>query len=134
MAGVDSAGLAEVIHNVLARFDDHDKGRLAGVSIVISSSIKQLTKVLQNVFVTGSPSQFPELLPKLQGAIRPILPPEMRLEIRQAADPSLDAWKGMAAFANQGQLAQVSITRQEYEEWGGERIKRWWGGNWNASS
>jgi hypothetical protein len=31
MAGVDSAGLGEVMQNVLARFSDHEKGRLAGV-------------------------------------------------------------------------------------------------------
>ncbi|KAG8690577.1 Nuclear actin-protein involved in chromatin remodeling [Ceratobasidium sp. 423] len=23
------------------------------------------------------------------------------------------------------------VTKAEYEEWGGERIRRWWGGNWN---
>jgi hypothetical protein len=31
MAGVDSAGLGEVLQNVLARFPDRDKGRLVGV-------------------------------------------------------------------------------------------------------
>jgi actin-related protein 5 len=31
MAGVDSAGLGEVIHNILARFPDSEKGRLAKV-------------------------------------------------------------------------------------------------------
>ena len=31
MAGVDSAGLGEVLQNVLARFPDNDKSRLVGV-------------------------------------------------------------------------------------------------------
>jgi hypothetical protein len=31
MAGVDSAGLGEVLQNVLARFSDGDKGRLVQV-------------------------------------------------------------------------------------------------------
>lgn len=31
MAGVDSAGLGEVLQNVLARFSDSDKGRLVKV-------------------------------------------------------------------------------------------------------
>lgn len=32
MAGVDSAGLGEVLQNVLARFSDREKGRLVKVS------------------------------------------------------------------------------------------------------
>lgn len=66
--------------------------------------------------------------------MRPILPPEMQLEIVRAADPSLDAWRGMADFARSLELAQVSVSKAEYEEWGGEKIKRWWGGNWNSAS
>ena len=57
----------------------------------------------------------------------------MPLKIVCAADPSLDAWKGMADFAKTEEFKHVSVTKAEYEEWGGERIKRWWGGNWNSS-
>ncbi|CAL1697345.1 unnamed protein product [Somion occarium] len=116
MAGVDSAGLGEVIQTVLARFTDTEKGRL-----------------VKNVFVTGGPSQIPNLLPRLNATLRPILPPEMPLDIVRAADPVLDAWRGMADFARTDELKRVGVTKAEYEEWGGERIKRWWGGNWNAS-
>ncbi|KAI1785574.1 actin-like ATPase domain-containing protein [Ganoderma leucocontextum] len=116
MAGVDSAGLGEVLQNVLARFPDQDKGRL-----------------VKNVFLTGTPSQLPGLSDRLRATLRPILPPEMPLEIVRAADPSLDAWKGMADFAKTGAFKKVGVTKAEYDEWGGERIKRWWGGNWNSS-
>ncbi|KAK7688182.1 hypothetical protein QCA50_008552 [Cerrena zonata] len=116
MAGVDSAGLGEVIQTTLARFTDAEKGRL-----------------VKNVFVTGTPSQIPGLVPRLKATLRPILPPEMPLEIVRALDPSLDAWRGMADFAKTEEFKKVSVTKAEYEEWGGERIKRWWGGNWNAS-
>jgi len=116
MAGVDSAGLGEVIQNVLARFSDAEKGRL-----------------VKNVLVTGGPSQIPGLLPRLHATLRPILPPEMPLEIVKAADSSLDAWRGMADFAKTEEFKTVGVSKAEYEEWGGERIKRWWGGNWNAS-
>jgi len=116
MAGVDSAGLGEVLQNVLARFPDNEKGRL-----------------VKNVFITGSPSQLPGLAPRLHASLRPILPPEIPLEIVRAADPSGDAWRGMASFASTTEFQNVGVTRQEYNEWGGERIKKWWGGNWNAS-
>ena len=35
MAGVDSAGLGEVIQNILARFSDTEKGRLVKVSSLL---------------------------------------------------------------------------------------------------
>ncbi|KAI0286426.1 actin-like ATPase domain-containing protein [Russula brevipes] len=116
MAGVDSAGLGEVLHNVLSSFPLNDRGLL-----------------VQNVFLTGTPARMPGLSDRLQATLRPILPPEMPLRIVRAADPSLDAWRGMAAFAQTEEFARVGVTRAEYEEWGGERVRRWWGGNWNAS-
>lgn len=136
MAGVDSAGLGEVIQTVLARFTDTEKGRLVKVcihSLSFSLLIYLLIFKWQNVFVTGGPSQIPNLLPRLNATLRPILPPEMPLDIVRAADPVLDAWRGMADFARTDELKRVGVTKAEYEEWGGERIKRWWGGNWNAS-
>ncbi|KAI0757685.1 actin-like ATPase domain-containing protein [Daedaleopsis nitida] len=116
MAGVDSAGLGEVLQNILARFPDADKARL-----------------VRNVFLTGAPAQIPGLADRVHATLRPILPPETALGIVRAADPVLDAWRGMADFARTDEFARVGVTRAEYDEWGGERIKRWWGGNWNAS-
>lgn len=96
--------------------------------------------LMQNIFLTGSPSLIPGLAPRLYTTLRPLLPPEMKIEIRRAEDPGLDAWRGMARFANalaiqnqtQTGLNSVGMTKVEYEEYGGERIKRWWGGNWNG--
>ena len=89
---------------------------------------------MQNVFLTGTPSELPGLSDRLHATLCPILPPEMMpLEIVRAADPTLDAWKGMADFAKTHEFKTVGVTKAEYEEWGGERIKRWWGGNWNSS-
>ncbi|GJE94232.1 actin-like protein Arp5 [Phanerochaete sordida] len=116
MAGVDSAGVGEVLQNILGRFSDGDKGRL-----------------VNNIFVTGGPSQLAGLIPRLHATLRPLLPPEMPLRIVRAGDPLNDAWRGMADFARTDEFARVSVTKAEYEEWGGERIKRWWGGNWNSS-
>lgn len=76
----------------------------------------------------------PGLRDRVYATLRPILPPEMPIDrLVCAADPLLDAWRGMAAFATTGGVNQVGVTREEYDEWGGERIKRWWGGNWNSS-
>ncbi|KAJ7836347.1 chromatin remodeling complex subunit [Mycena olivaceomarginata] len=114
MAGVDSAGLGEVIQNVLARFSDSEKGRL-----------------VKNVFLAGGPSQLPGLVPRLQATLRPILPPEMAIHIVSAADVDADPWRGMARFAQTDEFESVGVSRAEYEEHGGERVHKWWGGNWN---
>ncbi|KAJ3784869.1 chromatin remodeling complex subunit [Lentinula aff. detonsa] len=116
IAGVDSAGLGEVIQNILSRFNEEEKARL-----------------IKNVFLTGSPSQIPGIAPRLYSTLRPLLPPEMPIKIRQAGDPALDAWKGMARFATMDeQFGKVGMSKAEYEEMGGERLKRWWGSNWNG--
>lgn len=54
-------------------------------------------------------------------------------KVVRAANPTVDAWRGMATFANTDEFKDVVVTREEYDEWGGERIKRWWGGNWNSA-
>ncbi|KAG5636547.1 hypothetical protein H0H81_007677 [Sphagnurus paluster] len=115
MAGVDSAGLGEVIQNILGRFPEQDKSRL-----------------VKNIFLTGSPSQLPGLIPRLNATLRPNLPTEMPIEIVRALDPALDAWTGMAKFASTDEFSRVGVTRQEYEEHGGECVRKWWGGNWNG--
>ncbi|KAJ3562095.1 hypothetical protein NP233_g9789 [Leucocoprinus birnbaumii] len=78
LAGVDSAGLGEVIQNVLARFSEAEKERL-----------------VDNIFLTGGPSQLSGLPVRLHTALRPVLPPEMPVRIRSAEDPTMDAWYGM---------------------------------------
>ncbi|KAJ7223237.1 chromatin remodeling complex subunit [Mycena pura] len=114
MAGVDSAGLGEVVQNVLARFSDAEKERL-----------------VKNVFLAGGPSQLRGLIPRLHATLRPILPPEMTIEIARAADVAVDPWRGMARFAQTEEFEHTGVTRAEYDEYGGERVRRWWGGNWN---
>ncbi|KAJ8482260.1 hypothetical protein ONZ45_g15010 [Pleurotus djamor] len=118
MAGVDSAGLGEVLQNVISTFSETEKAKL-----------------VNNVFFTGSPSCLPGLAPRLQATLRPIMAPEMTINIKRAENGALDAWRGMARFARTDEFknGNFAVTREEYEEWGGERIKRWWGGNWNSS-
>ncbi|EKM83345.1 hypothetical protein AGABI1DRAFT_116869 [Agaricus bisporus var. burnettii JB137-S8] len=112
MAGVDSAGVGEVIQNVLARFNEAEKGRL-----------------VNNIFLTGGPSQLPGLPDRLFSALRPVLPPEMPITLHKAENATMDAWNGMNQLSLSGE--KHGYTRQDYDEHGPERIRRWWGGNWN---
>ncbi|KIY51189.1 chromatin remodeling complex subunit [Fistulina hepatica ATCC 64428] len=115
MAGVDSAGLGEVVQSILARFSEAERGRL-----------------VNNVFLTGAPAQMRGLIPRVHASLRPIMPPGMPINVVMASDPVLDAWKGMAAFSLTDEFKSVGVTRAQYDEFGGERIKKWWAGNWNG--
>lgn len=119
MAGVDTAGLGEVIQNALGRFNPGERRRL-----------------VRNVFLTGGPSQIPGLQETLHATLRPMLDPEMDVGIVRAVDCSSDAWKGMAMYARTEEFRRDGgggVSRAEYEEWGGERVRRWWGGNRNGA-
>ncbi|KAK0495431.1 chromatin remodeling complex subunit [Armillaria luteobubalina] len=116
IAGVDSAGVGEVIQNILSRFSDAEKARL-----------------VKNIYLTGSPSQFSGMIPRLHNTLRPLLPQNMPVNIVRAADPSLDAWKGMSLFSVTSEFEKTCFTKAEYEEYGPEKIRKWWGSNWNNS-
>jgi len=116
MTGVDSAGLGEIVEEILAGFSESEKARIAG-----------------NVFLTGSPSSVPGLAKRLYSTVRPIMAPEIKVNVTVAQNPGLDAWNGMAQFANTKAFDSVCVTYEEYQEWGPERVKRWWGSNWNVA-
>jgi len=39
----------------------------------------------------------------------------------------------MAAFAQTEELKRAGVSKAEYKEWAESALRRWWGGNWNAS-
>ena len=148
MAGVDSAGLVEVIQNLVPSFIGSrsrnspldfpdDRAELIQVRAYFTSFLLAFTQRipiinLQNIFLTGSASQIPGLQARLQATIQSLLPPGSPINVTRAADPTLDAWRGMAAFTRTEEFRNVGVTKAEYEEYGGERVRRWWGGNWNG--
>ena len=117
LAGVvDAAGIGELLGNVLQSFEPSQRARMA-----------------KRVFATGAPALMPGIEEKLRRTIRPLLAPEVELSVFRANDPQLDAWRGMAAFAQTPGFSEACITRADYDEHGGEWIRRWFGGNWYPS-
>ncbi|KAJ3510443.1 hypothetical protein NLJ89_g4666 [Agrocybe chaxingu] len=126
MAGVDSAGLAEVIQNLIPSFIP---SRSNPTSL---DYLADRQAVMQNLFITGAASQIPGMKERLHDTLQMLLPPGSKISVTRAEDPLLDAWKGMAAFSQTEEFGRVGMSKAEYEEFGGERVKRWWGGNWNG--
>ncbi|KAF8605000.1 actin-like protein Arp5p [Ceratobasidium sp. AG-I] len=107
IAGVDAAGLGETMASLLPH-----------------------TRCGQ-IFLTGGPALTKGMRERVELCVRPLLDPDMPVVAVRAKDPELDAWRGMSRFASTEEFKRVMVTKAEYEEWGGERIRRWWGGNWN---
>ncbi|SCV71534.1 BQ2448_3122 [Microbotryum intermedium] len=118
MAGVDQAGLGEILENVLKGYPQDVKDRLTN-----------------NIFVTGGNTLIPQFDTRLRATLRPILSVAAPLNIVRTAPDSLDAWRGMAKWSRgdsggADSYQKARITRAEYQEYGAEWFKGHEWGNW----
>lgn len=108
IAGVDQAGLTEIAADIInQRFTSGD----------------DRTRLLKDVFLTGGNTLFQGFEERFRKELRGVLSVDAALNVRQAADPVLDAWKGAAQWASSGDFGRSSVSRQEYMEKGSEYIK-----------
>ncbi|SRR6266702_1652434 len=141
MAGVDSVGLGEVPQNVLVSFSLADRvasrpgARCALSSLLLSSHDAD--------HAVSSRRTLPHKLIDAETNARPRRPPA-----RDAATnhPAQDAAPHLARggsvnghVARDGsirgqteELKRVGVSKVECRDWGEERVRQWWGGNWNA--
>ena len=86
----------------------------------------------QCIFVTGGGAKIPNLSTRMRNTLTPVLPFRVPLKIVSSidgGDPRLEAWKGMAAWSSTSEAVTARVTRQEYEECGGEWLKEHGWGN-----
>ena len=111
--GIGEAGLAETIDYVLKLFPADDQQRL-----------------VNNIFLTGGSSKLPGLMERLNKELLEMRPFQSTFAVKLAKDPSLDAWNGARKFATTvGNLQNYQITRDDYNEKGGEYIKEYYASN-----
>ena len=108
IAGVDQAGIVEIAEDILMQRLGTHTSRDA---------------MLKDVFVTGGYSLFKGFEQRLTSELRAVLPADVQLGVRSAKDPVLDAWRGAARWAATQESRRVFVTREEYQEKGGEYIK-----------
>lgn len=122
MGGEDQAGIAELCERaLLAKFDASPRQ--------LSSVTSEMSK---NVWITGGNAKLSGLRERIVKEFTGFLPAGTPFSINMSTDPSLDAWKGMAKFAQDEQEFQKGfITKKEYEEYGPEYIKEHKLGNMN---
>ena len=78
---------------------------------------------LQHVFLTGGCASFPQFKTRLEQELVSIRPFQSTFQIYTAQNPVLDSWYGARKFALSPSLSQMCITKQDYEEKGGEYLK-----------
>ncbi|GME72082.1 unnamed protein product [Ambrosiozyma monospora] len=113
IAGVDQAGISELCEDTVLRRLPQESGFSGDDS----------KRILKDIFLTGGQSLFQNFEERLNNEFRSFLPVGTELKIRRAIDPLLDAWKGMAKWANTSDSKGSYITKKEYEEMGPEYIK-----------
>lgn len=106
MIGSLEAGLVEIIDYVLKLF----------------TAEEQLILV-NNVFLTGSCCKFPGLLERLDRELTEIRPFQSTHKVTMAADPTLDAWHGAQRYVREHNLKDISMSREYYQEVGGDYLK-----------
>jgi actin-related protein 5 len=110
MAGVDQAGLIEIIEGiVMGRPDATEQQAL-----------------LKDVFVTGGNTLFKGFEERLRQELRAAVASDLGINIRRAADPVLDSWKGAAGWWSQTASSErdaATVSRDEYLEKGSEYLK-----------
>ncbi|GLH02555.1 Actin-related protein 5 [Gryllus bimaculatus] len=106
MIGSGEAGLAETIEFMLRGFSPEDQAAL-----------------VSNVFLTGGCSTLPGLEARLRRELQEMRPFKTTFEVTLASNPSLNAWHGARTFAASDMLQKYLMSREEYEENGGDYFK-----------
>jgi len=114
MLGIEQAGIAETIDFILNHFTADLQAAL-----------------VQNVFVTGGNTQFPNFQERLERELLAIRPFQSTFKVFTAANPVLDAWFGARKWVRSlnGSVQTVSVTSEEYNEKGGEYLKEHFASN-----
>lgn len=108
LTGEDQMGLMETLQFVLARY-----------------SPEQQEALVSNVFLTGGNMQYPGMKERVQRELLAMRPFQSNFKVTMASRPALDAWYGARDWALEhppGAGAEGWISRQDYEEKGGEYL------------
>jgi actin-related protein 6 len=108
--------------------------RQSGIAQQVMDSLSSLPMglwpgFLANIVVVGGNSKIEGFVFRLQAEIRSLAPAECIVRVARPADPVVNTWQGGANLAKDEEaLGRLSVTRQEYEEYGAGWVARKFGG------
>ena len=146
MIGVDQGGISDTLQFVLSKFTPEQHQRLINVRETVNlnlcacmavrmSLIFRVNKLmpmlnilgtvacLQNVFITGGCASFANFKERIEKDLQEMCPFKSRFSVNVAKQPVLDAWCGARKWATQADFDSYAVTKEEYEEMGGEWLK-----------
>ncbi|XP_075757454.1 actin-related protein 5 isoform X2 [Pelodiscus sinensis] len=107
LIGEEQAGIAETMQYVLDRYPK-----------------EQQAVLVQNVFLTGGNTMYPGLKARIEKELLEMRPFQSSFQVHFASSPILDAWYGARDWALEYVNREEGwITRNDYEEKGGEYLK-----------
>ena len=124
--GVEQAGIIEIISQIFKNMNINIKKNLA-----------------KNIFITGGNTYYPFLKERIYHDLRSYFPIDVDINVKRAANPVLDAWKGARLFFNDTYSLNgiknnlrnnIYISKKEYEEYGVEYFKEHFCGNIKISN
>ncbi|KUJ20841.1 Actin/actin-like protein [Mollisia scopiformis] len=84
---------------------------------------------LANIIVVGGNANIEGFIIRLQMEMRALAPAECFVRVAKAIDPIVSTWQGGAYLArDEDQLASLSVTKEQYEEYGSAWVARKFGG------
>ena len=116
IAGLDQAGLVEIVSDVLLR----RPGDAAASASAAAGSDAVLRALVADVFLTGGNTLLPGFRPRVAADLRTLLPVDAEVRVRAAGDAVLDAWRGAARWAASPAARHAFVPRDEYLEKGPE--------------
>ncbi len=104
MIGMENAGLGELIKIVLDCYP-----------------LQKRLELVKNVFLSGGNTQFEGFTERIQAEIQQVLPVGSEVNVTRETDLSC-SWRGAADFAEAHLGDECWITRQQYDEMGGDYL------------
>ena len=112
-------------------FNPSDIGmRQSGVAQLVMESLSAIPfglwpGFLANIIVIGGNANIEDIIWRLQVEIRALAPTECYVRVARPADPIISTWNGGAELAKDiNLLSSMSVTKQEYDEYGSAWVAR----------
>ncbi|KAK2625955.1 hypothetical protein QTJ16_005267 [Diplocarpon rosae] len=116
-------------------FSPSDIGlRQSGIAQQVMDSLSSLPMglwpgFLANIIVVGGNANIKGFVTRLQQELRSLAPAECIVRVAKPADPVISTWQGGARLARDEEaLRNLSVTKEEYEEYGSAWLARKFGG------
>ena len=123
MVGIDAMPLDYLAQHILSSLPPAAQSALEKVTLLFTLLSLSHLCFSQNIFLTGGNTLYPQMVERLQTSVRSLRPVDSVVKVWRANDPLLDPWRGMRLWASQPHFKESCITRELYNEYGGDYLK-----------